>query len=62
MSDDEVTELHGKLMLRAEACDSDALRYADSEGSAPTARREGKADAYRHAAELLRAAAKGGAA
>lgn len=60
---DEVTELHNDLLRRAEACEelADACERNASEGNpcahsdAATARRRGKAAAYRHAAELLRA-------
>ena len=57
MTNDDVTELYNDLMRRAEACDVLAERY--DRASVNAARCGGKADAYRHAAELLRAAAKG---
>lgn len=61
MTDDDVTELHNDLMRRAEACDALAWGYDAENSTSDAARCGAKADAYRHAAELLRAAAKGGA-
>lgn len=62
MTNDEVTELHNDLLRRAEACDALATEFvAHHDEPIDAARCGGKADAYRHAAELLRAAAKGGA-
>ncbi len=68
MTNDEVTELCNDLMRRADGCallaeSYGAAREALGGGeSVNAARCGGKAAAYRHAAELLRAAAKGGAA
>jgi len=50
----DVDELHNDLVRRAEGCDALAARYDNT--SIGAARCGGKADAYRHAAELLRAA------
>lgn len=62
MTDDDVTELHNDLMRRAEACDALAMEFSAHHDEPIDAERcSGKAEAYRHAAELLRAAAKGGA-
>lgn len=62
MTSDEVTEVCNDLMRRAEACAKLADEYARDGDTADARRTDGKAAAYRHAAELLRAAAKGGAA
>lgn len=63
MTNDDVTELHNDLLRRAEACDALTPREipGDAHRTEDVGRLRGKADAYRHAAELLRAAAKGGA-
>ena len=61
MDDDSIRELHDELMRRAMACDELADEYATKARAAVEhARVSGKAAAYRHAAELLMAAAKGG--
>ena len=57
MTDDDVNELHNDMMRRAVACDNLA---APPVYPPDAVRSKGRADAYRHAAELLRAAAKGG--
>ena len=62
MTNDEVTELCNDYERRAKACDELARGYAEDDDIVPHARCSGKASAYCHAAELLRAAAKGGAA
>ena len=71
MTNGDVTELHSDLLRRAEACDvlaEDARRnmrsrdgLASALASDDGARCARKASAYRHAAELLAAAAKDGA-
>ena len=53
MTSDEVTELHNDLMRRAEACDDEAEELANLGDTSDARREDGKASAYRHAAELL---------
>ena len=54
-TNDEVTELCNDYLRRAEAADVLARGYAEDDDIVPHARCSGKASAYRHAAELLRA-------
>ncbi len=58
MTNDDVTELHNDLLRRSEACAKRADEYARDGDTADARRADGKAVAYRHAAELLMAAAK----
>jgi hypothetical protein len=60
LTTDALEALAGDLIRRAEACERLAVEYDAGGSIADSCRCEGKADAYRHAAELLRAAATTG--